>query len=60
MSRQVLSEHTGPVVCLAAIHLPPKSANETEEDAPSITTLIASGSSDSSLVLWERKSLNGN
>ena len=53
----MLSEHSGPVTCLAAVHLPPKSPEAAEEDAPEIATLIASGSSDSTLVLWERKSL---
>lgn len=61
---QVLTGHSGPVTCLATLHLPPpKSTNEIAEEeeevavesAPSFTTLIASGSADSSLILWERK-----
>ena len=54
---QVLSGHSGSVTCLAAMHLPPKLTSVKEEDAPSIVTLIASGSSDSSLIVWERKNL---
>lgn len=55
---QVLTGHSGPVTCLATLHLPPKSTNESEEAAaestPSFMTLIASGSADSNLILWER------
>ena len=59
----MLSGHSGPVTCMATLHLPPlKWTSEIEEEAraegaPSVRTLIASGSADSSLILWERKDL---
>ena len=51
--KQVLSSHTAAVTCLAAIHLQP--SREGEE----ITSLIASGSSDSTAIIWERRSKDG-
>ena len=52
---QTLSAHTAPVTCLAAIYLLARSDELQKGEAPTINTLIASGSSDSSVIIWERK-----
>ena len=50
---QVLSGHSGAVTCLTAIAL------FSDEDDPVINTLIASGSADSTVCIWERLDPNG-
>ena len=53
---QVLAGHSGPVTCIAAISISNKSSSE---GVPGITALIASGSADSDLIIWESKDHNG-
>eukprot|EP00731_Ephydatia_muelleri_P007818 Em0004g156a len=49
---QTLCKHSGPVTCLSATYV------ATSTDQP--YTLIASGSSDSTVVIWRREGLTGN
>ena len=58
---QVLSSHSGPVTCLAAIY-PPSDLTTTADRGgkpPTIHAVIASGSSDSSVIVWERRTGEG-
>ncbi len=50
---QVLSGHSGAVTCLSAIAL------FSDGDDPVINTLIASGSADSTVCIWERPDPKG-
>ena len=54
---QELTSHTASVTCVAGVHL--LLSNREEGELPSIRTLIASASSDSTLKVWERESLDG-
>ncbi len=57
---QTLKLHSGAVTCLAATYLPHLSVVCEGKDADvSTATLVASGSADSSVVIWERTNSDG-
>ncbi len=58
--KQRLKSHLGPVTSLAATYLPTASLSTDGKVGDTTTgTLVASASSDSTVVLWERRSMDG-